>query len=93
MADDSLLSLPRSRFRAAMILALTVDALQIIGSPLLAEGALSPLDDILDQSLVMDGRLKALIAWVNLSGRGLSRLGWNRSPRAPHRGLLVSTTE
>ena len=61
MADDSLLSLPRSRFRAAMILALTVDALQIIGSPLLAEGALSPLDDILD--LVAAVVLVRLLGW------------------------------
>jgi hypothetical protein len=48
MTNDSLPNLPRSHFRAAIILAMTVDALQIIVLPLLAEGALSPFDDMLD---------------------------------------------
>src|ERR1700756_3680105 len=48
MADDSFLNSPRSRFRAAMMLAMAADAIQIIGFPLFVEGALSPLDDILD---------------------------------------------
>ena len=48
MGNDSLLSLDRSRFRAAMMLAVTVDALQILAFPLFAEGAVSPLDDMLD---------------------------------------------
>jgi len=48
MADDSFLNTPRSRFRAAMLLAMVTDAIQIIGFPLFVEGALSPLDDILD---------------------------------------------
>src|SRR3989442_1616485 len=39
---------PRSRFRAAMILAMAADALQIVVFPLFAEGALSPADDVLD---------------------------------------------
>src|SRR5438046_446197 len=39
---------PRSRFRAAMILAMAADALQIFVFPLFAEGALSPADDVLD---------------------------------------------
>jgi hypothetical protein len=60
-SDDSLLSFPRSRFRAAIILAVTVDALQIIAFPLLAEGALSPLDDILD--LVAAVLLVRLLGW------------------------------
>jgi hypothetical protein len=38
----------RSRFRAAMILAMAADALQIFVFPLFAEGALSPADDVLD---------------------------------------------
>jgi hypothetical protein len=33
MINDSLLNLPRSRFRAAMILAVAVDALQILAFP------------------------------------------------------------
>ena len=39
---------PRSRFRAAMILAIAADALQMFVFPLFAEGALSPADDVLD---------------------------------------------
>jgi hypothetical protein len=39
---------PGSRFRAAMVLAIVADALQIIVFPLFVEGALSPADDILD---------------------------------------------
>src|SRR5229473_978973 len=39
---------PRTRFRAAMILAMAADALQIVVFPLFAEGALSPADDVLD---------------------------------------------
>jgi hypothetical protein len=40
--------LPGSRFRAAMILAIIADALQIVVFPLFVEGAESPADDILD---------------------------------------------
>jgi len=39
---------PVSRFRAAMILAIIADALQIGIFPLFVEGALSPADDLLD---------------------------------------------
>ncbi len=38
----------RSRFRAAMVLALIADALQIIVFPLFITGAASPADDFLD---------------------------------------------
>ena len=61
MSQDSLLSLPRSRFRAAIILAVTVDALQIIAFPLFAEGAVSPLDDVLD--VVAAVVLVRLLGW------------------------------
>lgn len=61
MATDSLLKLNRSRFRAAMILAVTVDALQILAFPLFAEGAVSPLDDILD--FVTAAVLVRLLGW------------------------------
>lgn len=61
MTNDSLLNLPRSRFRAAMILAVTVDALQILAFPLFAEGALSPLDDALD--IVTAVVLVRLLGW------------------------------
>jgi hypothetical protein len=39
---------PRTRFRAALVLAMAADALQIFVFPLFAEGALSPADDVLD---------------------------------------------
>jgi len=61
MLDLLSLNSPRSRFRAAMVLAVAADALQIIAFPLFAEGALSPLDDVLD--LVVAVALVRLIGW------------------------------
>ena len=52
---------PRSRFQAAMILAMAADALQIFVFPLFAEGALSPADDVLD--LVVAALLVNLLGW------------------------------
>jgi hypothetical protein len=57
MPDDSFLNSPRSRFRAAMILAMGADALQILGFPLFVEGALSPLDEIRDVIVAVEGLL------------------------------------
>ena len=48
MTSDTVIISPGSRFRAAMVLAIVADALQIIVFPLFVEGALSPADDILD---------------------------------------------
>lgn len=48
MVDDSITISPGPPFVAAMVLALIADALQIIVFPLFVEGALSPVDDILD---------------------------------------------
>jgi hypothetical protein len=48
MTLDTLTISPVSRFRAAMILAIIADALQIGIFPLFVEGALSPADDLLD---------------------------------------------
>ena len=48
MTDDSLKISPGSRFRAAMMLAMIADALQLAVFPLFVEGAMSPADDILD---------------------------------------------
>jgi len=45
---DTITISPGSRFRAAMVLAIIADALQIVVFPLFVEGALSPADDILD---------------------------------------------
>jgi hypothetical protein len=61
MFDDSFLNSPRSRFRAALLLAMVADAVQIVGFPLFAEGALSPLDDILD--LIAMVALTRLVGW------------------------------
>ena len=48
MTDDSITILPGSRFRAAMVLAILTDALQLVVFPLFVEGALSPAEDVLD---------------------------------------------
>jgi hypothetical protein len=59
--DDSVLKSPRSRFRTALVLAVAADALQVVVFPLFAEGAISPLDDILD--LTVMAALASLIGW------------------------------
>jgi hypothetical protein len=51
----------RSRFRAAMILAMAADALQIFVFPMFAEGALSPADDLLDVAVA--AVLVHLLGW------------------------------
>jgi hypothetical protein len=61
MADDSFLNSPRACFRAAMVLAMVADAVQIVVFPLFVEGALSPLDDILD--VIVAVALFRLIGW------------------------------
>jgi hypothetical protein len=58
---DLSLDTPKSRFRAALVLAVVADAVQMIGFPLFAEGALSPVDDILD--FVMALALTGLLGW------------------------------
>jgi len=52
---------PGPRFRAAMILAIIADALQIIVFPLFVEGAESPVDDMLD--LGVGAVLAYLLGW------------------------------
>jgi hypothetical protein len=52
---------PRTRFQAAMVLAMAADALQIFVFPLFAEGALSPADDVLD--LAVGAVLVHLLGW------------------------------
>src|SRR5215831_8079542 len=61
MPDDSLLNSTQSRFRTALVLAVAADAIQIAVFPLFAEGAISPLDDILD--LIVMASLTWLIGW------------------------------
>ena len=48
VADETITVSPGLPFRAAMVLAIIADALQIIVFPLFIEGALSPADDLLD---------------------------------------------
>jgi hypothetical protein len=48
VTDEGITILPGSRFRAAMVLAIIADAVQIIAFPLFVEGAISPADDMLD---------------------------------------------
>lgn len=60
-SEDSVLKSPRSRFRTALVLAVAADALQLLVFPLFAEGAISPLDDILD--LTVMAALASMIGW------------------------------
>ena len=48
MTDDSTTISPGSRFRAAMMLAMVADVLQLAVFPLFIQGAMSPADDVLD---------------------------------------------
>lgn len=52
---------PGARLRAAMLLAIVADALQIVVLPLFVEGAISPADDILD--LGVGAALISLLGW------------------------------
>jgi hypothetical protein len=51
----------RSRFSAALLLAVIADVIQWIGFPLFVEGAMSPLDDILDVGVAV--ALSGLVGW------------------------------
>jgi hypothetical protein len=48
MADDDITISPGPNFVAAMLLAVAADVLQIAVFPMFVEGALSPVDDVLD---------------------------------------------
>jgi hypothetical protein len=61
VSQDAITISPGSRFRAAMVLAIVADAVQIILLPLFAEGALSPADDILD--LGIGALMVNLLGW------------------------------
>jgi uncharacterized membrane protein len=61
MLLDFSFSSPRSRFRAALVVAIVADVVQMVGFPLFVEGALSPVDDILD--FVMGAALTGLLGW------------------------------
>ena len=61
MTHDTITISPIKRFRAAMIIAIIADALQIILLPLFVEGVESPADDILD--LGVGTALVYLLGW------------------------------
>ncbi|MGA2204914.1 MAG: hypothetical protein ABSG40_23500, partial [Terriglobales bacterium] len=61
MTHDTITISPGLRFRAAMVLAIVADALQIVVFPLFVEGALSPADDILDFGIAVV--LVQLLGW------------------------------
>ena len=61
MTDDAITILPGSRFRAAMVLAVVADALQLIVFPVFVEGALSPADDVLDFGI--GAMMISLLGW------------------------------
>ena len=61
MTEDTITISPGSRFRAAMVLAIMADALQVVVFPLFVEGALSPADDILDFGIA--AVLVQLLGW------------------------------
>jgi hypothetical protein len=52
---------PGSRFRAAIVLAILADVLQLVVFPLFVEGAESPADDILDLGVAVV--LVRLLGW------------------------------
>jgi hypothetical protein len=61
MAEDTITISPGPRFRAAMILAIAADALQIVVFPLFVQGAMSPADDLLD--LGIGAAMIHLLGW------------------------------
>lgn len=61
MTTDPVIIPHRSRFRSALILAIIADALQMLVFPLFIEGAVSPVDDLLD--LAVGAVLAYLLGW------------------------------
>ena len=61
MTNDAVIISPGPRFRAAMVLAIIADALQIVVLPLFVEGAASPADDLLDFGIA--AALVHLLGW------------------------------
>jgi hypothetical protein len=61
VTDNEITISSSTRFRAALILAIIADALQIVVFPLFVEGAVSPADDILD--LGVGASLVYLLGW------------------------------
>jgi hypothetical protein len=61
MADDPITISPGPQFRTAMAIAIAADALQLILLPMFVEGALSPVDDLLD--LGVGATMIHLLGW------------------------------
>jgi len=61
MADAPITISPGPQFRAAMMLALAADALQLVLMPLFVEGAFSAADDVLD--LGVGAMMIHLLGW------------------------------
>ncbi|MGO9087966.1 MAG: hypothetical protein ACLQBK_22340 [Candidatus Sulfotelmatobacter sp.] len=61
MPDDSITISPGPPFKAAMLLAIVADALQLAVFPLFVEGALSPADDVLDLGVAV--AMTHLLGW------------------------------
>ena len=61
MTEESAFPIARSRFQAALVIAMAADALQLLIIPLFVEGALSPVDDILD--FAVGAGLIRLLGW------------------------------
>jgi hypothetical protein len=61
MSPDLSLNSVRSRFRIALLVAVVADVVQILGFPFFVEGAISPLDDILDAVVAV--ALTGLVGW------------------------------
>ena len=61
MTDHAITMSPSMRLRAAMILAIVADALQLVVFPLFVQGAASPADDVLD--FAVGSVLAYLLGW------------------------------
>ena len=61
MTRDSITISAGPRLRAAMIVAIVADLLQLVFFPLTIEGAISPADDVLDVAVA--GLLSWLLGW------------------------------
>jgi len=59
--QDTIAVLPGPRFRAAMMLAILADMLQIVVFPLFVEGVASPADDVLDLGIA--ALMVRLLGW------------------------------
>ena len=61
MTDDTITISPGPNFKAAMLLAIAADALQLVIFPLFVAGGLSPADDVLD--LGIGAMMVHLLGW------------------------------